>query len=36
MEDAAGWYDNTDVISNEDRLRIGRTNALNLLNLELD
>ena len=36
MEDAAGWYDNTDVISNEDRLRIGRTNALNLLNLDLD
>jgi len=36
MEDAAGWYDNTDVISNEDRLRIGRINALNLLNLDLD
>ena len=36
MEDAAGWYDNTGVISNEDRLRIGRTNALNLLNLDLD
>jgi len=36
MEDAAGWYDDTDVISNEERVRIGRTNAMNLLNLDLE
>ena len=36
MEDAANWYDNTTVIAADDRLQIGRTNAINLFNLDLD
>ena len=36
MEDAAGWYDATSVISAEERLQIGRTNAINLFKLDLD
>lgn len=36
MEDAADWYDATDVISNEQRRKIGRTNAIKLFNLDLD
>lgn len=36
MEDAADWYDATDVISDEQRLKIGRTNAIKLLKLNLD
>jgi len=36
MEDAAGWFDATSVISDEERLRIGRTNALRLLKLDIE
>ena len=36
MEDAADWFDATDVVSEEDRLKIGRTNAIDLFNLDLD
>jgi len=36
MEDAADWYDATDVISEEDKLKIGRTNAIKLYNLDLE
>lgn len=36
MEDAADWYDTTDVISDEQRCRIGRKNAIKLLDLDLD
>ena len=36
MEDAADWYDATEVVSKEDKLKIGRTNALELFNLDLD
>lgn len=36
MEDAADWYDTTDVISDEQRYRIGRKNAIKLLDLDLD
>jgi 2,3-dihydroxybenzoate decarboxylase len=35
MEDAADWFDITKVISEEDRLRIGRTNAIELFGLDL-
>lgn len=35
MEDAAGWFDSTQVISNEQRLQLGRTNAIQLFNLNL-
>lgn len=35
MEDAADWYDATDVISDEQRLKMGRKNAIKLLGLEL-
>jgi predicted TIM-barrel fold metal-dependent hydrolase len=34
MEDAANWFDNTE-LSEEQRLKIGRTNALKLFNLNL-
>ncbi len=36
LEDAAGWYDTTAVISDEERLQIGRNNAINLFRLDLD
>jgi len=36
MEDAANWYDETTVISEIDRIKIGRTNAIKLFNLDLD
>ncbi len=36
MQDAADWYDATDVISDEDRLKMGRTNAIKLWKLDLD
>jgi len=35
MEDAADWYDATDVISEEQRRKIGRTNAIRLFKLAL-
>jgi gamma-resorcylate decarboxylase len=35
MEDAADWYDNTAVLSEEDRLQIGRANAIKLFDLDL-
>jgi predicted TIM-barrel fold metal-dependent hydrolase len=35
MEDAADWYDNTDVISAEEKIKIGRTNAIALFDLDL-
>lgn len=36
MQDAAEWYDNSQVISEEDRMKIGRSNAIKLFNLDLD
>jgi len=36
MEDAADWYDNTGVIDDEQRRRIGRTNAIRLFKLDLE
>ena len=36
MEDAADWYDATEVVSGEEKLRIGRTNAIELFDLDLD
>lgn len=36
MEDASDWYDATDVVSDEQRCSIGRTNAIKLLNLDLE
>ena len=33
MQDAADWFDNTDVIDDEVRTRIGRTNAMRLFGL---
>lgn len=35
MRDAAEWFDNTDVITDEERLQIGRQNAIDLFNLDL-
>ncbi len=35
MEDASDWYDATDVISDAQRLKLGRTNAINLFKLDL-
>jgi len=35
MEDAADWYDATSVVTNEQRLKIGRTNAIRLFKLDL-
>ena len=34
MEDAAGWFDNTP-LTDEQRLQIGRTNAIKLFKLDL-
>jgi 2,3-dihydroxybenzoate decarboxylase len=36
MEDAADWYDATEVISDEQRHKLGRANAIKLLNLDID
>jgi len=36
MQDAANWFDNTDVITDEERLQIGRKNAIELFKLDLD
>lgn len=36
MEDAANWYDETDVISEGERQKIGRLNAIKLFNLAID
>ncbi len=33
MEDACGWFDATQVITEEERLQIGRTNAIDYFNL---
>ncbi len=35
MQDAADWYDSTTTISEQDRLQIGRSNAVKLLKLDL-
>lgn len=35
MEDAAGWYDTTDVISDDLKRKIGRNNAIRLFELDL-
>ena len=34
--DAAEWYDATEVISDEDRVKMGRTNAISFWNLDFD
>ena len=36
MQDAANWFDNTDVITDEERLQIGRKNAIELFKLDMD
>ena len=36
MEDACEWFDSTTVISEEDRVKIGRTNAIEYFNLDLE
>ena len=36
MEDAAHWYDATGVITDEERVQIGRTNAIELFKLDLE
>jgi 2,3-dihydroxybenzoate decarboxylase len=36
MEDAADWFDGTAAISEEEKLAIGRGNAIRLFNLDLD
>lgn len=36
MEDAADWYNATSVITDEERVQIGRTNAIELFKLDLD
>jgi 2,3-dihydroxybenzoate decarboxylase len=36
MQDAADWYDSTDVVSAQQRSKIGRTNAIRLFKLDLD
>jgi 2,3-dihydroxybenzoate decarboxylase len=35
MQDAADWYDATDVVSEEQRRKLGRTNAIKLFDLDL-
>ena len=35
MEDAADWFDASSVITDEERVQIGRTNAINLFDLDL-
>lgn len=35
MEDAAQWYDSSPLLSHEERLKVGRQNAIRLFNLKL-
>ena len=35
MEDAAGWYDTTTTLADADRVKIGRSNAIELFKLDL-
>ena len=34
MQDAADWFDNTSVLSDEERVKVGRTNAARLFKLD--
>ena len=34
MQDAADWFDNTHVVDEEAKIKIGRTNAIRLFNLQ--
>jgi len=36
MEDAADWFDASSVMTDEERIQIGRTNAIRLFDLDLD
>lgn len=36
MRDGTSWFDNTPIITEEERVRIGRTNAINLFKLDLN
>lgn len=36
MEDAADWYDATEVVTAEEKLAVGRTNAIKLFDLDLE
>lgn len=36
MEDAADWFDDSAVMSKEEQMKIGRTNAIKLFDLDLD
>jgi 2,3-dihydroxybenzoate decarboxylase len=36
MQDASDWYDDTPELSEEDRVKVGRTNAIELFDLDLD
>ncbi len=36
MQNAADWYDGTPIVSEEDRIKIGRSNAIELWKLDLD
>ena len=36
MEDASEWYDATEDISDEQRRKLGRSNSIKLLNLDID
>ncbi|MFT5500821.1 MAG: putative TIM-barrel fold metal-dependent hydrolase [Woeseiaceae bacterium] len=36
MEDAAEWFDSSGVVSDEERIKIGRTNAMEYFNLQLE
>jgi len=35
MEDEAEWFDSTTVIGEDKRVKIGRTNAIRLFNLDI-
>ncbi|MBT3787994.1 MAG: amidohydrolase [Alphaproteobacteria bacterium] len=35
MEDAADWYDGTEIVSGQDQINIGRNNAIKLFDLDL-
>ncbi len=36
MQDAASWFDNTDIVTDAERVKIGRTNAIEFFKLVLD
>ncbi len=36
MQDASDWYDNTAMVSDQERIKIGRNNAIDLFNLDLE